>query len=256
MFAAGSGVDGDAGAEAREGLPGRLLVKLYWTVKSIHDRVLEREQLQLAALAANPHCHSNISFLDGAGLLRNRPSRPSGMGIDTLARTDHDGLYGVLRFAEAAEQVGVRTAFDAACAWTCAARRTASRTRPAIPILVLARGLAGYRRLNWVPSSAHLRGREKGRPGLRPGRDGQQAGRARPGAHRQPPGPRPARPEAGRPGRRRSAARPAIGRVTGRPRSLGGDERSGLLIEGTTSVNVPRYRCRSRCGGVMAGHRA
>jgi hypothetical protein len=87
MFAAGSGVDGDAGAEAREGLPGRLLVKLYWTVKSIHDRVLEREQLQLAALAANPHCHSNISFLDGAGLLRNRLSRPSGMGIDTLART-------------------------------------------------------------------------------------------------------------------------------------------------------------------------
>jgi error-prone DNA polymerase len=33
------------------------------------------------------------------------------MGIDTLALTDHDGLYGVVRFAEAAKKVGVRTAF-------------------------------------------------------------------------------------------------------------------------------------------------
>jgi error-prone DNA polymerase len=36
------------------------------------------------------------------------------MGIDTLALTDHDGLYGVVRFAEAAKQVGVRTAFGQA----------------------------------------------------------------------------------------------------------------------------------------------
>ena len=136
------------------------------------------------------------------------------MGIDTLALTDHDGLYGVVRIAEAAKQVGARTAFGAKLAWTCPARRTASRTRPAPtcwswPAVWPVTG-------GWPECSPRraCAGSERA-PGLRPGRDSQRAFRARPGAHRQSQGPvRLAWSRMAR--RRRKAARPAIGRVVGR----------------------------------------
>jgi DNA polymerase III alpha subunit len=77
----------------------------YWTVKSSCDGVRKRDQLQLATLA-NPHCHSNFSFLDGASHPEELAEQAARMGIGTLALTDHDGLYGVVRVAEAAKQVG------------------------------------------------------------------------------------------------------------------------------------------------------
>ena len=83
------------------------------------------------------------------------------MGIDTPAVTGHDGLYGVVRFAEAAKQVGARTAFGAS--WPGPARPQNGVPDPAgTHLLVLARGLAGYRSLARVLSSAHLRGQRKG----------------------------------------------------------------------------------------------
>jgi error-prone DNA polymerase len=35
------------------------------------------------------------------------------LGLDAIALTDHDGMYGVVRFAEAARELGVRTVFGA-----------------------------------------------------------------------------------------------------------------------------------------------
>jgi hypothetical protein len=54
--------DGDAHAEACDGLVSRLLAKLYWTVKSSRDGVREREQLQLATLGTNPLRASRASM--------------------------------------------------------------------------------------------------------------------------------------------------------------------------------------------------
>ena len=64
-------------------------------------------------LGPNLHCHSDFSFLDGASHPEELAEHAARMGIDTFALTDHDGLYGVVRFAGAAEQVGGRTAFGA-----------------------------------------------------------------------------------------------------------------------------------------------
>ncbi len=60
---------------------------------------------------AELHCHSNFSFLDGASHPEELAEQAARLGLETLALTDHDGLYGVVRFAEAARAVGLGTVF-------------------------------------------------------------------------------------------------------------------------------------------------
>jgi error-prone DNA polymerase len=85
------------------------------------------------------------------------------LGLDALALTDHDGMYGVVRFAEAARAVGVPTIFGAEL--TVGARRVPNGI--ADPegdhLVVIARDPYGYARLCRAISLAQLRG-EKGRP--------------------------------------------------------------------------------------------
>src|SRR5215212_576558 len=60
---------------------------------------------------AELHCHSNYSFLDGASHPEELATEAARLGLEALALTDHDGFYGVVRFAEAARAVGVPTVF-------------------------------------------------------------------------------------------------------------------------------------------------
>src|SRR6476646_4704492 len=48
---------------------------------------------------AELHCHSNYSFLDGASHPEELVEEAVRLGLTGLAITDHDGLYGVVRFA-------------------------------------------------------------------------------------------------------------------------------------------------------------
>src|SRR5829696_9500082 len=56
---------------------------------------------------AELHCHSNFSFLDGASPSDDLVERAVELGLTGLAVTDHDGLYGAVRFAAAAEAAGI-----------------------------------------------------------------------------------------------------------------------------------------------------
>ena len=51
---------------------------------------------------AELHCHSNFSFLDGASHPEELVEEAARLGLAALALTDHNGFYGVVRFAEAA----------------------------------------------------------------------------------------------------------------------------------------------------------
>ncbi|MEW6155059.1 MAG: PHP domain-containing protein, partial [Actinomycetota bacterium] len=62
---------------------------------------------------AELHCHSAFSFLDGASLPEELAEEAARLGLDALALTDHDGFYGVVRFAEAASALGLPTVFGA-----------------------------------------------------------------------------------------------------------------------------------------------
>jgi error-prone DNA polymerase len=55
------------------------------------------------------HCHSAYSFLDGASLPEELVTRAAELGYETLALTDHDGVYGSLEFAYAAKALGLRS---------------------------------------------------------------------------------------------------------------------------------------------------
>src|SRR5215203_978846 len=62
---------------------------------------------------AELHCHSNFSFLDGAAHPEQLVEEADRLGLEALALTDHDGLYGIVRFAEAARAIGLPTVFGA-----------------------------------------------------------------------------------------------------------------------------------------------
>jgi error-prone DNA polymerase len=113
---------------------------------------------------AELHCHSNFSFLDGASHPEELVEEAARLGLAALACTDHDGFYGVVRFAEAAREVGLPTVFGAEV--TLQAPRRPPNGLPDPPgehLLVLAEGPVGYARLARALSAAQLAG-EKGAP--------------------------------------------------------------------------------------------
>ena len=65
------------------------------------------------AAYAELHCHTNFSFLDGASHPEELADEAARLGLAALAVTDHDGLYGVVRFALAARATGLPTVFGA-----------------------------------------------------------------------------------------------------------------------------------------------
>ncbi len=112
---------------------------------------------------AELHCHTNFSFLDGASHPEELAEEAARLGLAGLAVTDHDGLYGAVRFALAARELGLPTVFGA--------ELTLGITRPANGepdpegehLLVLAEGPVGYARLARAISEAQMAG-EKGAP--------------------------------------------------------------------------------------------
>ena len=113
---------------------------------------------------AELHCHSFYSFLDGASSPEELVTTAAELGLSALAVTDHDGLYGVGRFAEAAADVGLPTVFCAELGVGMTTQRTGVPDPDGEHLLVLARSPEGYQRLSAAISAAHRRGGEKGLP--------------------------------------------------------------------------------------------
>ncbi len=95
---------------------------------------------------AELHAHSAYSFLDGASTPEELVEEAARLDLRALALTDHNGLYGAVRFAEAAAELDVRTVFGAELSLGPEAR-TERPDPPGPHLLVLARGPEGYRRL-------------------------------------------------------------------------------------------------------------
>ncbi|EUA36654.1 PHP domain protein [Mycobacterium avium subsp. avium 2285 (R)] len=88
------------------------------------------------------HAHSAFSFLDGASTPEEMVEEAARLDLRALALTDHDGLYGAVRFAEAAAELDVRTVFGAELSLGPSAR-TEAPDPPGPHLLVLARGPRG-----------------------------------------------------------------------------------------------------------------
>jgi error-prone DNA polymerase len=113
---------------------------------------------------AELHAHSSFSFLDGASGPAELAVEAERLGLHALALTDHDGLYGIVRFAEAAESMNLRTVFGAELSLELAAPQVGQPDPAGSHLLVLAEGEEGYHRLAAAITAGQLAGGEKGRP--------------------------------------------------------------------------------------------
>jgi error-prone DNA polymerase len=123
---------------------------------------------------AELHCHSNFSFLDGVSDPSDLVRIAAELGYSALAITDHNGLYGAVRFAQAARSFSVPSVYGAELTLHAdyplklypEAPSNPCCEMPAAHVVVLACGVAGYSALCRMISRANLRGR-KGHPLLR-----------------------------------------------------------------------------------------
>ncbi|HEX6855062.1 MAG TPA: PHP domain-containing protein, partial [Streptosporangiaceae bacterium] len=119
---------------------------------------------------AELHCHSSFSFLDGAATPGELVAEAARLGLEVLALTDHDGMYGVPQFAQAAARLAGRggpklgTVFGAELSIGLSSGQAGVPDPEGRHLLILARDAEGYRRLCAVISAAQLAGGEKGRP--------------------------------------------------------------------------------------------
>ena len=114
---------------------------------------------------AELHCHSNFSFLDGASHPEELVEAAALLGLDAIAITDHDGMYGVVRFAEAAKELGVRTVFGTELSLGLSQPQNGIADPEGDHLLLLATGPDGYGRLCRAITDGQLaHDSEKGRP--------------------------------------------------------------------------------------------
>jgi error-prone DNA polymerase len=92
------------------------------------------------------HCHTNFSLLDGASHPESMVARAKDLGMKALAITDHDGLYGAVRFLRAAREAGVKPVIGAELT-----------LEGGFHVTLLARDKIGYSNLCRIISKAHLR---------------------------------------------------------------------------------------------------
>ncbi len=125
---------------------------------------IERPDPQTVVPYAELHAHSSFSFLDGASSPEELLEEAARLGLTGLAMTDHDGFYGVVRLAEAAEPLGLTTVFGAELSLGLTGPQQGVADPEGIHLLVLARRQEGYHRLAGAITEAQLAGAEKGRP--------------------------------------------------------------------------------------------
>jgi error-prone DNA polymerase len=118
------------------------------------------------ATYAELHVHSGFSFLDGASDPEELVAEAVRLGLSGLALTDHHGLYGAVRFAEAARSLGLPTIFGAELTLSASDDRHGIPDPSGTHLIVLARSVKGYRALSTMLGEAHLAKGEKGVPDL------------------------------------------------------------------------------------------
>lgn len=118
------------------------------------------------------HVHSNFSFLDGGSRIGELVDRAAELGQPALALTDHDGLYGAVRFAKACAKRGIQAIFGVeVCVESLAPEaagdshdsETATWDHP-YHLVLLAERREGYANLCRLVSAAHLAVPDRDRP--------------------------------------------------------------------------------------------
>ena len=105
------------------------------------------------------HVHTEYSMLDGLSRLEPLVHRARELGMDSLAMTDHGGMYGAIDFYRIAKSAGVKPIIG--CEMYVAPKSRRERNpneRTPYHMTVLAKNAAGYRSLVKLVTASHLEG--------------------------------------------------------------------------------------------------
>ena len=116
------------------------------------------------AIYGELHAHSGFSFLDGASDPEELVVEATRLGLSGLALSDHHGLYGVVRFAEAARALGLASVFGTEVTLGGNDDRVGVSDPSGEHLVLLARSPVGYAQLSRMLALAHLERGEKGSP--------------------------------------------------------------------------------------------
>ncbi len=107
------------------------------------------------------HVHSNFSLLDGAAPVEALAEAAAKLDMEALALTDHDALYGAVRFYQAAKKHGIKPIIGAEL--TVEPASDAGLKYPA-HLVLLAENNEGYSNLCRLVTAAHLGTAQRARP--------------------------------------------------------------------------------------------
>ena len=105
------------------------------------------------------HNHTEYSLLDGLSRISPMVQRAKDLGMDTLAITDHGGLYGAIEFYTECKEAGIKPiiGLEAYLAQESRHRKGTADKSP-YHLLLLAKDMEGYRNLLKLSSMSHLEG--------------------------------------------------------------------------------------------------
>lgn len=106
------------------------------------------------------HVHSEYSLLDGAARIKEMAATAAGLGMKSLALTDHGVMYGAIPFYKACKEHGIKPIIGMEAYITAGSRhdKTSRKEQPTYHLTLLAKNETGYRNLMKLTSIGHLEG--------------------------------------------------------------------------------------------------
>jgi len=106
------------------------------------------------------HVHSEYSLLDGLARIKPLVAKAKELGMKSLALTDHGVMYGVIKFYNACQEMGIKPIIGCEI---YVARRSRFDKQPKIDadqyhLILLAKNFEGYQNLMQIVTKAHLEG--------------------------------------------------------------------------------------------------
>ena len=104
------------------------------------------------------HVHTEYSFLDGACRIGALMERAKELGMESIAITDHGGMYGIIEFYKQAKAAGLKPIIG--CEVYTAARDMLDKTHEmgnrTGHLILLAENMTGYRNLIKIVSRGFI----------------------------------------------------------------------------------------------------
>ncbi|MDO8495390.1 MAG: DNA polymerase III subunit alpha, partial [bacterium] len=106
------------------------------------------------------HTHSHFSLLDGLSKIKDLVEHAKGLGMESLALTDHGSLYGAIEFYQRAKKVGIKPIIGCEM-YICENRfdkNPSADNRNYFHLVLLAENNTGYQNLLKLVTAANLEG--------------------------------------------------------------------------------------------------